>query len=89
MGQPSGTMRNLMSTLSLLKMFPAGEGWDRPISIARWSGISMSTTYRYLPKLEMLGFIKSREYECRKMKCKEYRITDAGEDYVNLWKKLL
>lgn len=75
--------RQLLTVAKFLALMPkSGGGWDTATSFVKWGGCSYSTTYRYLPKLEKLGYVESREVKIRKMRCKEYRITGAGLAYL-------
>lgn len=70
--------RRILWVLKLIADMPAGEGWVKPTEIVTWSGISHSTVYRYLPKLQKLGYLHMEQYSCRKLTCKRYRITQNG-----------
>jgi len=76
------TMRQLIKALYCFREMPAGQGWVSPATLRDYSGVSHSTTYRYLPKLEKLGFIETKQVIVRGMKCKQYRVTPEGIEYV-------
>lgn len=76
------TMRQLIKALYCFREMPAGQGWVSPSMLRDFSGVSHSTTYRYLPKLEKLGFIETKNVTVRGMKCKQYRVTPEGIEYV-------
>lgn len=74
--------RRVMQVFRLLSLMPMGEGWAKPLEIVQWSGVTHATVYRYLPKLEKLGYLHIEEYKCRKLTCKRYRITEKGLNWV-------
>lgn len=82
------TFRKILETAKLFGKMPSGAGWVTPQEIINWSGVKHSTAYRALPKLEKLGFFHVEEYECRKLKCRRYRITESGIKYLETWNEI-
>ena len=78
----------ILKTANLLGDMPAGEGFFTAAQAAYWTGISKSTIYRILPQLEQIGLLESEPFECRKINCKRYRITENGRDAVAIKKML-
>lgn len=76
------TMRQLLKTLYCFREMPMGQGWISPSTLRDYSGISHSTTYRYLPKLASLGYVEFKNVKCRELNCKQYRITSEGIEYI-------
>lgn len=67
---------------------PSGVGWITPQDIINWSSVKHSTVYRSLPKLAKLGLVEVEEYECRKIKCRRYRINFEGRAHLITWSKI-
>lgn len=74
--------RKIMRVLQLTALMPMGQGWTKPTEIVTWSGVPHATVYRYLPKLAAQGFLHEEEYKCRELKCKRYRITLSGKNWI-------
>jgi len=68
----------ILSALRTILDMPVGEGWLTPVEIVKWSGVSHSTTYRYLAKMIKLGYVRQHFYVLRGLKCSVYQITDSG-----------
>ncbi len=64
----------------LLDLMPSGGGWATPLQLAYFTGLSASTIYRYMPKLDKQGYFLVEEYTCRKIVCRRYRITELGKE---------
>lgn len=82
------TFHRILKVLFLLRDMPSGAGWATPQEIINYSGVSHSTVYRNLPKLETLGFLHVEEYTCRKLKCRRYRITVTGDGFLDSWNEM-
>lgn len=82
------TVNTMLKTAFLLREMPIGQGWASPATIRQYSGVSNSTTYRYLTQLEKLGYIESKPVVCRKLHCKQYRITNEGVEFIGHYRSL-
>jgi len=85
-----GDASKILKVLSLLGQMPmVGEGGTTP-TIVFYSGVSHSTTYRYMPKLEALGLVTCTKITNRaNIEVRYYKITDMGKGYVLDERKLL
>jgi DNA-binding IclR family transcriptional regulator len=79
-------VRLLLKTLQTAAMFPRGEGLMTPTEIIKKSGVSHATTYRYLSKMLDMGYVKVKPYQCRKLTCYKYRISEEGLEYMKQFK---
>jgi len=78
------TMRQILKALYCFREMPAGQGWVSPATIRDYSGVSHSTTYRYLSKMKELGLIE-RAWQVasgRDTMSAQFKITKAGIEYL-------
>lgn len=80
----------ILKVLSLMEQMPiVGEGETTP-TIVFYSGVTHSTTYRYMPKLEKLGLVTCTKIVNRaNIEVRYYKITEMGKGYVLDERKLL
>lgn len=81
-------VNKLLKVAYLMREMPVGEGWTTATDARNYSGVSHSTTYRYLPKLVKLGYLENKISDYRKNIVKSYRITTEGREYLKLQKEL-
>jgi len=72
----SKVMRILRATYLIRKL--GGGGHTRPTEIAKYSGVSRSTAYRYLKELERQEMLEGFNVVFRGGEAKIYELTDAG-----------
>lgn len=78
--------RNIVRVCELIANMPSGGGWVKSNEIVLWSSVPHATTYRYLPKLVKLGYLKVDKRGYRKGFVNHYKITMAGIQYLNTFK---
>jgi len=78
-----GDYRTILTAFNLLRKMPVGEGWTTASRLKDYVGYSIATVYRKLKHLELNGLIESQEFECRKVTCKRYRITERGMEFLD------
>lgn len=78
----------LLKVCSLVAQMPSGGGWVKPTTIVEWSSVPHATTYRYLPKLVKLGYLKVNVEGYRKGIIRHYSITQQGNDYLKAFKEM-
>lgn len=79
----------MLSAMFLLRKMPAGEGWTTVSRLKDYVDYSIATVYRKIKHLEANGLVETQEFECRKVNCKRYRITDKGIEFLSNFKVLL
>jgi len=80
------TIMLILKVAVLLDKMPMGEGWFSAANMRQYSGVSLSTIHRYLKKLEAQGYLHFEIYNCRKITCKRYRVTETGKNlYESQW----
>lgn len=81
--------RKILQVCNLVSQMPSGGGWVKPSEIVTWSSVPHATTYRYLTKLQKLGYLCVRVEGYRKGIVKHYTITDAGMGYLDTFRGML
>jgi len=74
------TVMLILKVAVLLDKMPVGQGWFSAAIMRQFSGVSLSTIHRYLKKLDAQGYLHFEVYNCRKITCKRYRVTQKGMD---------
>lgn len=72
----------LLKVALLMRSMPMGEGWTTGTQLRDYSGVSHSTTYRYLKKLVKEGMLEVRKFTRATIVCNEYRITQKGQELL-------
>lgn len=82
-------VRKILIVCNLVSQMPSGAGWVRPSEIVAWSAVPHATTYRYLSKLQKLGYVRAKAEGYRNGIIKHYAITDSGVGYLDTFGKEL
>jgi DNA-binding PadR family transcriptional regulator len=80
-------VQKILKVCNLVSQMPSGGGWVRPSEIVTWSSVPHATTYRYLAKLQKLGYVRAKAEGYRNGIIKHYTITDAGMGYLDTFGK--
>lgn len=82
-------VRKLLRVCELIAQMPSGAGWVKPSEIILWSSVSQATTYRYLAKLEKLGYVQVDKRGYRSGFVNHYKITPNGVTYLKSFQEIL
>lgn len=77
-------MRRILRVMQLFASMPSGGGGAKQPEIIHYSGLPVSTTYRYLSKMKDLGFIEmiSQSTTGRATMSAQFKITKSGLEYL-------
>lgn len=76
------TVFPILKVALLMREMPMGQGWTTGTQLRDYSGVSHSTTYRYIIKMVGDGLLEPRSFKRGKLVCAEYRITEKGRDLL-------
>lgn len=76
------TVMPILKVACLMREMPVGQGWTTGTQLRDYSGVSHSTTYRYIIKMVGDGLLEPRAFKRGKIACAEYRITEKGRDLL-------
>lgn len=76
------TVMPILKVALLMREMPMGQGWTTGTQLRDYSGVSHSTTYRYIIKMVGDGLLETRSFRRGKMACAEYRVTEKGRDLL-------
>lgn len=76
------TVMLILKVALLMREMPMGEGWTTGTMLRDYSGVSHSTTYRYIIKLVGQGLLEPRSFKRGKLPCTEYRVTQKGQELL-------
>lgn len=71
----------ILATLAVYDKLSGGDGTNLA-NVVFWSCVPRSTCYRYLQKMQSMGYVTTREGKHRKQDATLYNISKSGKTYL-------